>query len=70
MAVNRPGQKTIWGSSRVAVGGRTEGYGASVGAPADKKPKGPNSLEPVCFHSKPEDLYEELARTSCDASSI
>ena len=56
-------KKAIWGSSRVAVGGRTEGYGASVGAPTEKKPKDPNALEPVCFHSKPEDLYEELVHT-------
>jgi hypothetical protein len=56
-------KKAIWGSARVAVGGRTEGYGASVGAPAEKKPKDPNAFEPVCFHSKPEDLYEELVHT-------
>ena len=56
-------KKAIWGSSRVAVGGRTEGYGVSVGSPAKGGPKDPNALEPVCFHSKPEDLYEELVHT-------
>ena len=55
-------KKLIFGNARVAVGGRTPGYGVATGGPAASKGKKreEDDVEPVFYHSKPGDLFEEM----------